>query len=184
MREAVANSLSKSTDAFTRIVWPEFSGRFGYEVPIESVTESGFAKELDVRAGIDEWIIGKDSHMRGLASRVQFGPKAWNTFTVRMARPSGAPTEYEKRCAQIALPGTIWPHYTLQAYVYQDKLLAAALCLTRDLMQAVTDGVGWTQKNRQEGAPVLFHVVPWDHWHQNGLHIKIVSADQLAAGTA
>jgi hypothetical protein len=71
-RQEVGDRLKKSTEDFLRFVWPRFEPMFGPVVPVESVSANTFARELDCRAGVDLWLLSRDGHMRGLASRVQW----------------------------------------------------------------------------------------------------------------
>ena len=141
MRADVVRDLSASAFDFTRVVWPALAPKLGGGeiVPIEAVSHAGFNKELDTLAGIDAWLIrrGKAS-ICGVASRVQWG-RAWNTFTIRISRPSGASTEYEKRLRAIDNRdhGFLYPHYTIQGYIEDPKgegeLLSACAVRTLDL---------------------------------------------------
>lgn len=85
MSRAVERAIKKSSEDFLRLVWPAIGQPFGRIIPVESVSDNDFAKELDARAGIDSWLVGVDGHMRGLASRVQW-PRgdAFTTFTIRI----------------------------------------------------------------------------------------------------
>ena len=51
--------LKKSSLHFVEYVWPVIKDSIGggYIIPVEGVTESNFAKNLDVIAGIDAWQI-------------------------------------------------------------------------------------------------------------------------------
>jgi len=88
---------------------------------------------FDKYSGID--YLRKDNlGLQGIASRVQFG-KAWNSFTIRTKRHTGAKTEYEKRLEQIE-KGYIYPYYTLQAYFDNTtdlNLLSICIIKTTDL---------------------------------------------------
>ena len=168
MREEVARDLSRSQQAFLNLVWPQFRHLgFGELEPVEAVTAAGFQKELDTRAGIGQWVLQDtdDGHkiIRGVASRVQWGDRAWDTFTVRMERSTGGLTEFAQRMKQLATPGAVSPHYTLQAYVTSDRtrLLSAAICLTEDLMRIVDSG-DCVKRSTTDGAGTqTFCVVPW-----------------------
>jgi hypothetical protein len=68
---------------------------------------------LDQISGVD--MIRRNAiGLQGIAARVQYG-RAWNSFTVREKRHTGAKTEMEKRLQQIS-GGYFYPAYTLQAY--------------------------------------------------------------------
>jgi len=140
MNEQIGRAMRRSSEDFLRLVWPAIGARFGEIIPVETVTANSFAKELDVRAGIDAWLICVDGTMRGLASRVQWNDRSYDTFTVRMRSRYGGPTEYDKRRREIATTGAITPHYFAQAYISEDRtrLLAAALTRMRDVIAART----------------------------------------------
>ena len=141
MRSDVVRDLSASALDFSRVVWPALAPKLGGGeiVPIEAVSHDGFNKELDTLAGIDAWLVRRSkAAICGVASRVQWG-RAWNTFTIRISRPSGASTEYEKRLRAIDSRdhGLLYPHYTIQGYVEDPKgvgdLLSACAVRTLDL---------------------------------------------------
>jgi hypothetical protein len=168
MNEGVAYRMSWSAQLFRDVVWPVLSPMFGHgeAIPVESVTEHRFAKELDTNAGVDAWVIHRRGYLRGLASRVQRGDRNWRTFTVRMSLPSGQPTEYHKRQLEMATPGAITPYYWCHAYVgVSDALLGAACAKTVDVIHAVACGVGWERLNRDG---TVFWCVPWDELPTDG----------------
>lgn len=138
--------LTSSADTFLRVVWPAIAEEIGGGkiIPIESIADRGMATILDQRSGIDAWHLGNGSRIRGIASRVQWGNKPWNTFTVRYARDSRATTEYEKRKRDIESScGWLYPHLTIQAYVAGSRddsgeLISAAVVKTEALIDACT----------------------------------------------
>src|SRR3989304_1287929 len=73
MRPDVADALKASSRAFVEVVWPVVGpGIGGGElVPVETVTASGFAKDLDTLAGVDMWQVVRPEGMRPIASRMQ-----------------------------------------------------------------------------------------------------------------
>ena len=118
------NDLTDSSKAFLQLVWPVMKSRLGGGdvIPVESVTDRSMAQMLDQYSGIDAWHVTGNKQMRGISSRVQFGPKNWDSFTVRYARDSGAATEYEKRKRDIeSAGGYLYPQITVQAYVSDRK---------------------------------------------------------------
>lgn len=185
MRSDVARDLSESAEAFVLLVWPIIKNWVGGGelLPVEAVTASGMAKDLDVLAGIDAWhIVQAEGKMRGIASRVQPMP-GFRTFTIRYRRSSGASTEWEKRLRAMDKPGEGWllPHLWCHAYrtsepVSQSRLTGAALIRTRDLFEyarsrlpdAMTRynagesrrGDLYIERTRSDGN--LFIVVRWD----------------------
>jgi hypothetical protein len=163
VRDDVQRDLSKSAAAFKNVVWPAIGPRMGGGeiIPVESVTTSGFARDLDIKAGVDAWVTYGSTHMRGIASRVQWvRTRPFKTFTVRMSRKSGTSTEYEKQRHRIATPGAVYPYFTVQAYLRDgtNDLLIAAAAKTEDVIAAVGQ-IGWLQENSQDGA--TFWCVPW-----------------------
>ena len=178
MRAEVAADMTESARDFDRVVWPSIKPAIGGGelLPVESVSASGFAARLDQVAGIDAWIIQRDMYMFGLASRVQWDV-AYKTFTVRMRRPNGMATEYEKRKAQIATSGSVYPKWTCQAYVRDGGLLCAALASTKDVIAAVSLGLGYERK-AYDG--VTFWVVPWrDLWNEGCVSLHVLDQSGL-----
>lgn len=137
----VMQDLSDSSFDFSRLVWPQMADWLGggQLTQVESVTATGFARQLDLLAGIDAWQVNvAQSVMRGLASRIQWGPKPYNTFTIRYRRESGGKTEFSKRLSAIRDQDALFPHYTVQAYITHRRygqLLSAAAISTRDLYE-------------------------------------------------
>ena len=141
----------------------------GEAIPVESVTHSSFAKQLDTHAGIDAWIVHRQGYMRGLASRVQRGDKNWRTFTVRMSKRSGYATEFRKRQLEMVTPGAITPYYWCHAYVGPaDDLIGAACAKAADVIRAVSYGIGW-EKTNPDGT--VFWCVPWDDLPTDGYQL-------------
>lgn len=173
MSAQVERVIRKSSDDFLKVVWPLIGRDFGTPIPVETVTSNAFAKELDTRAGIDVWLISVDGHMRGLASRVQWTDRSYDTFTVRMKSRYGGPTEYHKRKREIAAPGSITPHYFCQAYVSVDrsKLVAAAIACVRDVISAVDLDMGRLMPPNPDGTQG--YAVPWSALSNNGARIHI-----------
>jgi hypothetical protein len=175
--------LNKSSADFLRLVWPAVGARFGDPIPVESVSESSFAKELDARAGIDVWLIGMDGHMRGLASRVQWTDRPYDTFTVRVRSPRGRPTEYHKRKAEIeAIVPAIRPYYFCHAYVSTDRtrLLSAAIARMSDVIAAVDNRVGRLMPANRDGSQGW--AVPWDALRSAGSQVVVWPAGHLVLG--
>lgn len=169
--------IRQSSEDFLRVVWPVLGTGFGEPIPVETVTDNFFAKELDTRAGIDMWLISADGHMRGLASRVQWPQNSYDTFTVRVRNKNGSRTEYHKRKAEIQASGAIRPHYFCQAFVSIDHahLLAAALARTSDVIAAVDAGFGWLLPPNADGSQG--YAVPWGRLAESGAPIRVCRGD-------
>jgi hypothetical protein len=173
MSETVNRAIRKSSEDFLSLVWPEIGKAFGEIIPVETVTDNDFAKQLDTRAGIDNWLIGVDGHMRGLASRVQWTDKSYDTFTIRVRTRYGYATEYHKRKKEIATLGTITPYYVTQAYVSKDRtrLVAAAIGRMRDVICAVDDEVGRLMPPNSDGSQGW--AVPWQSLMDRGAPLQV-----------
>ena len=171
MRQDVADRMSASSRDFATLVWPLIRTKLGGGTidVVESVTASGTAKKLDVLAGIDVWQY-LDGGMRGIASRVQWcgdrPHREWpfRTFTVRKSRPSGSPTEWQKRLEAVTQPasGLLYPHLTVQAYVRrrgQGPVDAVGVVKTGDLVWHLVI-VGARTRTAPSGE--VFYHVTWD----------------------
>jgi len=139
------DKLNDSNKAFINLVWPVIKNICGGgEIkPVEIISDNDIAKDLDVLCGIDIWQKISDKGVRGIASRVQFTNKQWNTFTVRKYRKSGYKTEYQKRLEAINSNGKyIYPYLTCQAYVSLDQshLLSCGVARTKDIFHEVESG--------------------------------------------
>jgi hypothetical protein len=177
VRADVARDLGRSAKDFRDIVWPRIASwcHGGELVPVEAVTEGKMARALDTLAGIDAWQVVDGQGVRGIASRVQYG-LAYDSFTIRVQRPSGAPTEMHKRLAALERPGEGWllPALTCQAYLDSrgGTLLSVGLVRTRALYRAVQEAL-------RRGAPL--HVSPsrekfialfWTELKESGMQVR------------
>jgi hypothetical protein len=161
--------LSDSVKAMEKIkltVLPELiSGE------IISIEESNNSVLLlfDQYSGID-YLRKNDIGLQGIASRIQFG-KAWNTFTIRTERISGAKTEYVKRKEQIK-EGYIYPYYTLQAYFDNRKdlnLLSICIIKTIDLYKEIENN----SKVKTRTSDNVFKYIDWLDIDKNKIKVYI-----------
>lgn len=166
------DELNASQRDFMDVIWPVIADVCGggQLIPVESVSQSGFARELDMFAGIDAWQLLDDrvagAALRGIASRRQIGPTAWDTFTIRRSLASGNPTEYQKRKAALEdNSGYLYPHLTVQAYMDNGRLLSVGVAETRAVIGAVNHS-NW-RPNYRDGS--TFFVVPFGA--VNAVHI-------------
>jgi hypothetical protein len=190
MRNAIRVDLSDSTYDFLRAVWSDISpvcggGEFS---PVEGNANEELQVQLDTLAGIDGvQILPNKIGMRGIASRIQWGPIDWGTFTIRAIRGSGARTELEKRLYAIEHPeeGLLLPHLTVQAYISERRtghLLSAAVAYTRELIpyaHAMKKGVWWQQVKQDDGSINRFLVVRWTDYKAAGNYIEIIRPNGL-----
>ena len=195
MRHEVQQDLSDSAYDFQRSVWPSIQKMLGGGriEPVEAVVHEGFNKELDTLAGIDVWHIVDSLGIRGIASRVQWGNKSWNTFTIRLSRPKGGPTEYEKRLLAIKNRnrGFLLPEVTVQAYMTnprrQGYVLNAGVINTIDLFTAVQrlyeeskpERHCWGMRKTEDGEWLIW--VSWSFLSELGLRVGVLKDDAKAA---
>lgn len=156
----VEQAIQRSATEFKEVVWPAMGPRLGGGelIPVESVTDSPVANALDMLAGVDLWYVYR-GQIFPIASRVQYGGRAWNTFTIRYSRPSGVATEYHKRLESIK-NGSLYPRLTIQAYVHNGRLLSAAAVDTQHLMQQAERYRHQVRHNPADGATFVY--VNWD----------------------
>jgi hypothetical protein len=105
---------------FERAVWPRVSRWLPgtHLVTAETRPDVPALMVLDAIAGVDAWVVTDDTLVQGLASRVQY-QGAYDSFTIRSRRPSGLPTELDKRLLALRDESQHWvvPHFTVQAYL-------------------------------------------------------------------
>ena len=149
----VDKAIEDSSNDFVDTVWPRIKDSMGGGsiVPVETVTDSEFARALDFLAGIDAWhVLHNNLGMRGIASRVQWGERngerakgnfgewGYQTFTIRYSTANGGKTEWEKRIYAIcAEPGEVlFPYITSQAYLdtVGGRFLSGAVINTQELI--------------------------------------------------
>ena len=171
MKYEVQRDLQRSTSAFEKLIWPIVLPWIGGGelLQMENVTDSQFAKILDMKAGIDGWQIHSDG-MRGIASRIQQGNKAWNTFTVRMFRMSGALTEYDKRSIAIETGKYIYPDLTIQSYIktWSGPILSIGMARTADIITFIKLNFHTIKRTTNAG----FAVCPWSKMQEHGFLVK------------
>jgi len=140
IKMTVDGDMRKSANSFKKVVWPKIKHWFGSGdlEPVENVTDVNMAKMLDMYSGIDAWYIEAEKGIRGIGSRVQQGPKTWDTFTIRESRHTGTRTEFEKLCNAID-NDWLYPHWFIQAYVNNGVLLTAALAKTEDIIKFINN---------------------------------------------
>ena len=175
MQADVARDLSRSAKAFIDIVFPAVAPALGngHLIPVESATDSRLAHQLDALAGIDAWHINTDEGIRGIASRVQVGPKDWRSFTIRYSRRSGAETEYGKRLRAIHGQPAQWifPYLTVQAYLadWTGPLLSAAVARTSDIIKCIENG--WCSEQPNKDGNSIFKIIFWADMTKHGFRL-------------
>jgi hypothetical protein len=175
MNLEVKKDMSWSACLFAEQVFPIISESLGGGslILMEGRPDIELAKMLDMQAGIDGWHIKENGALRGIASRVQKGDKAWNTFTIRKERDSGHETEFAKRKRAIESDGAeIYPHLTVQAYATTENgpVTSVGVCRTKDIIEFIE-----TKKPRtRRTSNAEFFVCPWADMQQNGYKVKII----------
>lgn len=183
LRDEVRRDRDQSAADFARIVWPvvqhhcpELRGSVLRQV--EGRVNEVIAQELDACAGIDSYQRTPNG-LRGIASRVQWG-KNYRTFTVRVARPGGAFTEYRKRLIALRRrhEGFFYPYWTIQAYVSKPggTVLAVAVAKTLELYRYIEQrtlcGRPCPERPAGKGGE-RFLFVEWGEYQQSGYYLFV-----------
>lgn len=193
MRDDVARDLSASSFDFQRAVWPLIADLWfggGELVPNESSKASGFSQDMDILAGVDYWVKnGKEGMIYSLATRVQWG-RAYNTFTIRYERRSGAKTEYEKRASayEEKNKGVLSPGFTLHAYMTEPRregqVLSVAKIHTQALYRVAAMIVekshrgersrDWRMQEVKSGGAAIFLAINWGYFDKVNEKVDIL----------
>lgn len=144
---SIKDKIKLSEHAFSEMMWPIIKDQMGGGriVSVESVTDFDFFKQyLDAYGGIDSWHIDETRClMRGLSTRMQQTKKIFHTITIRFRRPSGMPTEIDKRIRALQEPGN-WLHPSLIVQGYftpgYTEPKAVAIARMEDVIKVVRDG--------------------------------------------
>lgn len=124
---------------------------------------------LDTYSGID-YIRQTNEGLQGIAARVQWTDKPYNSFTIRSNRKSGVDTELKKRLYQID-NGYFYPAFTLQAYFdnrNDNNLLSIAIIRTKDLYNLYLNSPEKFQKNKSDNDFVFIY---WANIERNLIKI-------------
>jgi len=181
MSDKVTMDMRWSAKIFCEKVWPLIRGHLGGGdlMEMEGRPDTQLAKELDMKAGIDGWHIHK-AGMRGIASRVQVTSHPWDTFTVRMARDSGAVTEFEKRKTSLDNPdqGWIYPAVTVQAYISlkKESVISCGLGKTKDIIEFIAKNLHTLKRTSN----AEFAVCPWGEMQKHGYDVEIIQCEKAA----
>jgi len=149
----IEHRIRRSAQLFRDRVWPKIVNcpliGSGQILPVEGVTQIGFAKTLDMLAGIDAWQVRQeDGCMRGIASRVQEWPLDreqqsrypyhGGTWTIRVTSRLGNDSELQKRLYAITAEGEwLYPAITVQSFLDADlRPICIGVCMTVPLILA------------------------------------------------
>ena len=166
------NQQKQTANDFIKYVEPILKSKFnmtGEYLIVEGTISNRLASYLDMLCGIDVWYINeaKDG-VRGIASRIQHGFD-FKTFTIR------AKTEYKKRANAID-NNYLYPYYTLQAYIKNDRLKLMALAKTKDVINMIYNKWCDFNFNSVDGNP--FYIVKWEDMFKHDKNVVIYTADQ------
>jgi len=179
MRAVVQHDMNDAAYDFQRVVWPVIADNIGggQFYSTEQYRSDPIAQLLDMYAGIDGIQLSANQiAIRGLAIRLQWCHKPYNTFTVRHTRTSGTRTEYEKRIAGLnaVRHGAIYPYFTIQAYVTKRRvghLLSVAVTTTKTLYSYIADNNIQTRTNNDDGNE--FFYVPWTEYMKHTISCSV-----------
>lgn len=159
------DDLRDSTADFTNIVWPAIKDSIGggMIVPTEGTPVQMF-NAVDMLSGIDILQRLPSGAQRALASRVQWGDRAWRTFTIRSIRTSNAETELEKRLRTFLDESGLLPTKTIQAYLTErgGRLICAGVVDTKPLLKFVVQHLEQLVRQARLTENAMFIWVPWD----------------------
>lgn len=137
--------------------------KLGINAEIESVEkyDNTAAFWMDSFAGID--YMGKDdnNNIFGIASRIQeLAPTSasYDSFTIRSDRHTGTKTEFTKRIEAIE-QGFFYAQLTLQAYIQNGEVIAAAVIKTKDLFDFIKNHPYLVKHKFSDNK---FKIVLWD----------------------
>jgi hypothetical protein len=180
--------MRRSARDFLETVWPRIASWCGGgELKVvEDVTAAEMARMLDVQAGIDAWQVSDGAGVRGIASRVQYGT-AYDSFTIRLSRPSGAETEWHKRIRALEHrdEGWICPFFTCQAYLDAPggDLLSVGLVRTEDLFAQAWIDRHDTSRVKTSPTSERFLYLDWSYLQKQGVPVQYWSrVEEMTAG--
>lgn len=167
--------LTESAHDFIHVVLPRLRKMgviTGEVISVEAVTTEKITRYLDMLAGIDLWLIEEKKGITGLGSRIQWGASAYNSFTIRESRYTGAETELSKRLRAIQSAGRyLYPYWSCQAYITErparvngqlisrGDLLSVGVARTEDLCTLIVRGECERRPNPDGN---IFAVVWWE----------------------
>lgn len=190
MRSDVQRDMKNGTRAFVEVVWPEVAPLLGggAYLPVEGVAEGEIAEQLDMVAGIDGFQIREDRRfMRSIATRVQWiprGAKPFDTFSIRVSRPSGGMTERDKRVVAVQFReyGPLFPALTIHAYLRKgsEELLSVGIVRSVDLYRCIHKHPLKSRLVAGNGGE-QFEAYPFDYLREHGCPVQTIhtpAADQ------
>lgn len=128
--------------------------------------EDEVCQHLDATCGIDYLTIRSSGLTHGVSWRCQWvdSGKAYNSFTVRKTRESGAPTEYEKRKNAIERKA-VYPYYAAQAFVDKNtnEIISLGLSTTEEILRYIETekDVKIQHTKKDQNGQAEFWVIYW-----------------------
>lgn len=175
MNNEVQSDMTWSSKLFNEQVWPlclPYLGK-GQLIQMEGRPDTELANLLDMHSGIDAWHMHPVHGLRGIASRVQTG-MAYNTFTVRLRRDTGAVTEFDKRKNAIeSNGGWIYPKIAIQAYakLRVGPILSVGIAYTEDIIRFIEKGMHITKQTTN----ATFAVCDWSKMQSVGYRVQVIT---------
>lgn len=174
----VEHRIRDSAADFRRAVWPRLRPYVGGGdlVPVETVTDSEFARLLDTLGMTDAWQVCDPHGIRAIASRVQWGSRVWASWTIRRSLRSGRPTEWHRLMQE-----GDWqlPQLIVQAYLDRPggTLLAASAIWTSGLQRMLREGWhGLARLNPADDS--TFYPVWWAEAARRGVEYIDLTSEQ------
>lgn len=174
VRGELDDDLSWSAETFVK-TWPLIHEACGCTnsalIPIENVNR-GPLNALDLTSGIDYMATTMHGGLTSIAARVQRPPHLYASFTVRLSRRTGTPTEWAKRVRSFKYDEVL-PNLTAQIYVDGNGVLVGyGIVKTRALIEYLLvgpdfPGYNYTVKNVSDGNRLM--AVWWLWMRRDGI---------------
>jgi hypothetical protein len=176
--------LRRSAETFV-MVWPQIRKGCGCSVgglvPIENVNR-GQLNALDLTAGIDYMAPAMTGGLVSIAARVQRPPHHYASFTIRLSRRTGTPTEWVKRVRSFKYDEVL-PTLTVQIYVDgKENLVGYGVVKTRALLSHLLagpeyPGYNFTIKDVKDGNKLM--AVWWLWMRREGVAVTTHGEERL-----
>ena len=180
--------LKQSAETFVKL-WPlirkDCGCSIGELMPIENVNR-GALNALDLTAGIDYLAPAMTGGLTSIAARVQRQPHHYASFTVRLSRRTGTPTEWAKRVQSFKYDEVL-PTLTVQLYVdSKENLVGYGVTKTRALLNYLLSGpdypgYNYTVKDVRDGNKLM---AAWWLWMRREGVAVTTSGEGLLRGPA
>jgi len=180
MQDDFKKNISDSIFDFNRLILPKirelnlFNGELVSIEEVTNINHKDLIKQFDVLAGIDIWQFVINIGIKGIANRIQWTDKSWNTFTIRFTiYGKDCKTEYNKRLDALLNKEWLYPYYTIQSYITErrtGKLLSIGIAKTEDIFELIKQNHFIKRTNPDDGNTFL--VVKWTDLINLGYEIK------------